>query len=79
MDAGQACIAYDAGHVRGVAAQRIQVDEIWQYCSAEELNVETTVPAWTWTVLNADFKLIVSRLLGLRDGATARVPAKLFA
>ena len=75
VDAGEACIAYHDEHVRGVNAERIQVDEIWQFCHAKERNVETAKAApegagdtWTWTALDADSKLILSWLLGQRDG-----------
>ncbi len=78
VDAGEACIAYHDEHVRGVAAKRIQVDEIWQFCYAKQRTVETAKAApegagdtWTWTALDADSKLIVSWLLGQRDGIAA--------
>ncbi len=78
VDAGEACIAYHDEHVRGVAAKRIQVDEIWQFCYAKQRTVETAKAApegagdtWTWTALDADSKLIVSWLLGQRDGLAA--------
>ena len=78
VDAGEACIAYHGEHVRSVNAERIQVDEIWQFCYAKERNVETAKAApegagdtWTWTALDADSKLIVSWLLGQRDGLAA--------
>lgn len=78
VDAGEACTAYHDEHVQGVNATRIQVDEIWQSCYAKERHVETAQAApegtgdtWTWTVLDADSKLIVSWLLGQRDGNVA--------
>ena len=77
-DAGYACAAYHDEHVRGVKAKRVQVDEIWQFCYAKAKNVETAKAApegagdtWTWTALDADSKLIVSWLLGDRDGQAA--------
>ena len=76
--AGEACIAYHDQHVRNVHAKRVQVDEIWQFCYAKQRNVETAKAApegagdtWTWTALDADSKLIVSWLLGQRDGIAA--------
>ena len=52
--------------------------EIWQFCYAKAKNVETAKAApegagdtWTWTALDADSKLIVSWLLGERDGQAA--------
>ena len=77
-DAGYACAEYHDEHVRGVTAKRVQVDEIWQFCYAKAKNVETAKAApegagdtWTWTALDADSKLIVSWLLGDRDGQAA--------
>ena len=78
LDAGEACAAYHDEHVRGVKSERIQVDEIWQFVYAKEKNVPTAKAApegagstWTWTALDADSKLVVSWLLGVRDGQTA--------
>jgi hypothetical protein len=55
--------------VRGVKAKRVQVDEIWSFIYAQNKNVATAKAApdgagdvWTWTALEADTKLIVSRL-----------------
>ena len=78
LDAGEACVAYHNETVSNVEAERIQVDEIWQFCYAKAKNVETAKDApdgagdtWTWTALDADSKLIVSWLLGERDGHAA--------
>ena len=78
VDAGEACISHHDEHVRGVAAKRVQVDEIWQFCYAQQRTVETAKAApegagdtWTWTALDADSKLIVSWLLGQRHGIAA--------
>ena len=78
VDAGEACVAFHNETVRNVNAERVQVDEIWQFCYAKAKNVETAKAApegagdtWTWTALDADSKLIVSWLLGERDGQAA--------
>ncbi len=75
VDAGEACVAYHNATVRNVKAERVQVDEIWQFCYAKAKNVDAAKAApegagdtWTWTALDADSKLIVSWLLGARDG-----------
>ena len=77
-DAGEACIVYHNEHVRNVRSARIQVDEIWSFCYAKEKNVATAKAApddagdvWTWTALDADSKLIISYLVGGRDGEYA--------
>lgn len=77
-DAGKACAAYHDEHVRNVEAKRVQVDEIWSFTYAKAKNVPTAKAApydagdtWTWTAIEADTKLIVSYLVGGRDGEYA--------
>ncbi|HEY9056966.1 MAG TPA: IS1 family transposase, partial [Aurantimonas sp.] len=74
VDAGEACAAYHDEAVRGVAAQRVQCDEIWSFVAAKQKNVKAMKEpvdgagdVWTWTALDADSKLIVSYLVGGRD------------
>ena len=77
--AGEACHAYHNANVRDVAAQRVQVDEIWSFTYAKQKNVARAKAApddagdtWTWTALDADSKLlIVSWLVGGRDAGYA--------
>src|SRR3954447_23745922 len=78
IDAGKACAAYHDEHVRGVKATRIQCDEIWAFCYSKQKNVATAKAApagagdvWTWTALEASHKMIVSYLVGGRDGEYA--------
>ena len=78
IDAGKVCAAYHDEHVRGVTAKRVQCDEIWSFTYAKQKNVAgaKAAPAnagdtWTWTALDADSKLIVSWLVGGRDGEYA--------
>lgn len=72
-DLGTVCAAYHDEHVRGVAAERIQCDEIWSFCYGKERNLtmeqveKGAGSLWTWTALDADSKLIVSYLCGGRD------------
>lgn len=77
-DAGEACAAFHDETVRGVAAKRVQCDEIWSFCYAKQRNVASAKAApedagdiWTWTALDADSKLIVSYLVGGRDAGYA--------
>lgn len=77
-DAGKACAAHHDETVRGVAAKRVQCDEIWSYCYAKAKNVAAAKAApegagdvWTWTALDAGSKLIVSYLVGGRDAEYA--------
>ncbi len=78
VDAGKACEIFHDEVVRGVAAKRIQCDEIWAFTYAKQKNVPTAKAApegagdtWTWTALDADSKLIVSYLVGGRDAEYA--------
>ena len=78
IDAGLACAEFHDAKVRNVKAARIQADEIWSFCYSKAANVPAekrgTLDAgdiWTWTALDADNKLIVSWLVGRRDGPSA--------
>jgi IS1 family transposase len=75
---GTACSKYQDAAIRNVHAQRVQVDEIWQYVYAKAKNVPQEKrgtfgygDVWTWVALDADSKLIVSWRVGPRDAATA--------
>jgi IS1 family transposase len=78
VDAGEACAAYHDEHVRGVAAKRVQCDEIWSFVYAKQKNVATAKrrdlaygDAWTWVAIDADTKLVLSYLVGDRDAEYA--------
>ena len=78
IDAGLACARFHDENVHGVKARRIQCDEIWSFCYAKQKNVATAKAApawtgdvWTWTALDSDSKMIVSYLVGGRDGEYA--------
>lgn len=78
-DAGKVCAAFHDEKVRDVTAKRVQVDEIWSFTYAKAKNVPTAKAApegagdtWTWTAIDADSKLIVSWLVGGRDGEYAK-------
>ena len=78
IDAGEASVAYHDENVRDVAAKRIQCDEIWSFNYAKQKNVKMAKAApdwagdvWTWTALDQDSKMIVSYLVGGRDGEYA--------
>jgi IS1 family transposase len=75
VDAGLACAAYHEEHVRGVKAKRVQCDEIWSFCYSKQKNVAAAKrkdlaygDVWTWTALEADSKLLISYMIGGRDG-----------
>lgn len=78
-DVGKACAAYHDSHVVNVKSRRIQCDEVWSFCHCKQKNVQEELKGqfgigdvWTWTAVDADSKLIVSYMLGLRDGGYAR-------
>jgi IS1 family transposase len=78
IDAGKVCAAFHDENVRGVTAKRVQCDEIWSFTYAKQRNVAKakSAPAeagdtWTWTALDADSKLILSWMVGGRDGTYA--------
>ena len=78
IDAGKVCADLHDELVRNVTASRIQCDEVWSFTYAKQKNVATAKAApekagdtWTWTALDSDSKLIVSWLVGGRDGEYA--------
>ena len=53
----------------------MQCDEIWSLCYSKQKNVATAKrkdlaygDVWTWTALEADSKLLISYMIGGRDG-----------
>jgi IS1 family transposase len=78
MDLGACCEAYHDRHVRNVKARRVQADEIWSFVGMKQRNVPVERrgefgigDVWTWVALDADSKLVVSYMLGLRDSGYA--------
>src|SRR5437868_5352667 len=56
VDAGQACATFHDQNVRGVRAQRVQMDETWSFTYAKQKQVadakaapENAGDTWTWT------------------------------
>jgi IS1 family transposase len=78
VDAGKACANFHDTQVRNVNSRRVQVDEIWTFTAAKQKNVpkmkhdvEGAGDTWTWTAIDADSKLLVTWLIGGRDGGAA--------
>lgn len=77
MDLGCACAAYHNKAVRNLKVRRMQCDEIWSFVGAKAKNAKLEKKAegwgdvWTWTGIDADTKLIISYLVGGRDGGWA--------
>jgi len=76
-DIGPACDKYHNEHVRNLKSQRVQCDEIWSFVYAKNKNISEEQKrfgvgsVWTWTAIDAQAKLIISYLVGLRDAGYA--------
>lgn len=79
IELGATCSRYQDENLRNLTCKTIQVDEIWSFIGAKQKNVKVyeDMPwrgdCWTWVAIDADSKLIVSFLVGNRDGGHARV------
>ncbi len=78
LELGEACEKYHDEHVMSVKAKRVECDEIWSYVGKKDANCTEGERAtfgvgsvWTWTAIDSDSKLIVSWLVGTRDGDSA--------
>ena len=78
VDLGSACAEYHYKIVRSVPVRRLQCDEIWAFVGAKQKHVRPERrtkglgDTWTWVALDVDNKLVVSYLVGGRDGWWAR-------
>lgn len=72
-DLGAHCKNHHDRFVRGIAPERVQMDEIWSFCGMKEKNVPAeqkgTGPGdvWTWVALDPDTKLVITYRSGSRD------------
>jgi lambda repressor-like predicted transcriptional regulator len=76
VDVGRACEDFHNRMVVNITAKKIQADEIWSFVYSKQKNVpegmeDVAGDVWTWTAIDADSKLIVSWLVGDRDGDAA--------
>jgi IS1 family transposase len=77
-DLGCACAGYHNQFVRNLRVRRLQADEIWCFVGAKAKRVrmekkqEGWGDVWTWIGIDADTKLVVSYLVGGRDGGWAK-------
>ena len=76
VDLGEMCSIYQNHKLRGIAAKRIQCDEIWSFVGAKHRAVKKGArgdgDVYTWTAMDADTKLMISWLVGRRDRAAGR-------
>jgi IS1 family transposase len=74
-DVGQLCADFHDLTVKNVNAKRVQCDEIWSFVGCKEKTKRCggagDGDAWTFTAIDADSKLIISYLVGLRDDGHA--------
>ncbi|WP_315861167.1 IS1 family transposase [Anatilimnocola floriformis] len=74
-DAGTFCAQYHNVFVRELKSKRVQLDEIWSFCGCKDKAKQQGAgghgSVWTWTAIDADSKLCVSYLVGLRDASYA--------
>lgn len=73
-EVGAACLEYQDTNLRNLSCQRIECDEIWSFCYAKAKNVPRNKQGqfgygdvWTFVALDADTKLALSWLVGLRE------------
>ena len=73
-DFGKACAEYQDNNLRNLSCQRVECDEIWSFCYAKEKNVPEDKQGqfgygdvWTFVAIDADTKLVLSWLVGLRE------------
>jgi IS1 family transposase len=75
-DVGTLCANLHNELVRDLDSKRIQVDEIWSFVGCKEKSRKSGKQGdgdcWTWCAIDADSKLIVSYLVGLRELDYAR-------
>lgn len=77
-DIGCACAGYHTRAVRNLKVRQLQADEIWQFVGAKAKNAsaekkqEGWGDVWTWVGIDANTKLVVSYLVGGRDGGWAK-------
>ncbi len=77
-DLGSACLKYQDENLRDLKLNRIQCDEIWEFCHAKEKNVPTEHKGefgygdvWTFVAIDAETKLVPCWLVGQRDAGNA--------
>ena len=80
VEVGEVCSDYQDRVFRNLKCESVQVDECWSYCYCKQKNVTPEIAesnpgagdAWLWTAVDADTKLVLCWLLGLRTPENAR-------
>ncbi len=80
VDLGQACAEYQDGVFTNLSCTRIEVDEIWSFCSAKAKNVTAHHEGefgwgdvWAFTAIDANTKLVPTWLVGQRTNEDAEL------
>jgi IS1 family transposase len=70
VEIGEFCSIYQYHALRNLPCKRIQCDEIWAFCGSKQRHAKKPGhgDVWTWTAIDADTKLVVSWLVGERNG-----------
>ncbi|MCX5646753.1 MAG: IS1 family transposase [Phycisphaerae bacterium] len=70
-DVGSLCADLHNDLVRNLDSRRVQVDELWSFVGCKQKSKARGKmgdgDAWTWVGIDADSKLVVSYLVGLRE------------
>lgn len=72
---GEACAKIHDEKMRGLACNRVEVDEIWGFIGAKRKNARLAGAygdVWTFIALDADTKLIPAFIVGKRDAYHAK-------
>jgi hypothetical protein len=76
-DAGTYAAELHDEMVKGLGAERIQLDEVWSFVHCKNANVRPLNAsaghgdAWTWVSIDADTKLVINWLVGKRTAECA--------
>jgi IS1 family transposase len=74
-DVGSLCADLHDSMVRDLICARVQIDEIWAFVGCKERSKKEGKQGdgdcWTWVALDADTKLVIAYLVGLRDAGYA--------
>lgn len=73
VEAGEFCSVYQDHVIRGLSSERIEADEIWAFVGAKARNAKRVGDGdiWTFTAIDPDSKLMVTWLVGHRNGTNA--------
>lgn len=75
-DAGTLAADFHDLTVRKLQSKRVQVDELWSFVGCKDKTRDNggsgVGSVWTWTAIDADSKLCVSYLVGLREADYAK-------